>query len=303
MKSIYPDLLKKSPFILGTAQLGLTYGIANNSGKPSYEHVLKIIKSAWQNGIVGFDTATAYGDSEQLLGQAFSELGITDSVYVITKLRPEDISSTVGALEAIKASVARLKIFRLWSVLAHSEADYLKRQDQYDNVFLQLKRAGLTELTGVSVYSAEQANRCLISDQIDIVQMPLNAFDQRAVSEHAIELALQQNKMLLFRSIYLQGLLLLAPEDLPQNLKFAQPLLEEWQNLCQRFSLETRQAAYLIANSLRQGFPLIVGLETESQLLQNLELVRGTTPQKEFELATLKLCNKATEKLIDPSKW
>lgn len=303
MKNIYPESLKKSPFILGTAQLGLTYGVANSSGKPTYEHVLKMVKHAWSEGVVGFDTATAYGDAEQLLGQAFLELGITDRVYVVTKLSAQELNSKAAATEAIEASRKRLNIPRLWAVLGHNETDFRERKEHYETVFLYLKKAGLTELSGISVYSAKQANDCLNSKQVDIVQMPLNAFDQRALSENVIERALQQNKMLLFRSIYLQGLLLLTPEKLPPNLKFAQPFLEEWQSICQRFSLGHAQAAYLIANCSRHGFPLIIGLETDSQLQQNLKLASNYQPQKDFELAIVELSKKATGKLINPSMW
>ena len=53
--------------ILGTAQLGLDYGFTNNSGKPKLNKSLEIIKYALDNNINTFDTARAYGDSENIL--------------------------------------------------------------------------------------------------------------------------------------------------------------------------------------------------------------------------------------------
>ena len=56
--------------ILGTAQLGLDYGITNQNGKPSIETALDIIKTSLDNNITIFDTARGYGDSEKILGIA-----------------------------------------------------------------------------------------------------------------------------------------------------------------------------------------------------------------------------------------
>ena len=56
--------------VLGTAQLGLDYGITNTNGKPKLTQSLEIIKQALDNDINIFDTARAYGDSEYILGLA-----------------------------------------------------------------------------------------------------------------------------------------------------------------------------------------------------------------------------------------
>ena len=54
--------------ILGTAQLGLNYGITNTNLKPSLSQALSILNKAYNNKIYMFDTAQAYGDSESKLG-------------------------------------------------------------------------------------------------------------------------------------------------------------------------------------------------------------------------------------------
>ena len=47
--------------ILGTAQFGMDYGIANVSGKPKKKEVFGIIDHAWEKGVRRFDTAPSYG--------------------------------------------------------------------------------------------------------------------------------------------------------------------------------------------------------------------------------------------------
>ena len=48
--------------IIGTAQLGLTYGKTNLSGKPSDNLAKQIIKYAIENNIKTIDTAREYGN-------------------------------------------------------------------------------------------------------------------------------------------------------------------------------------------------------------------------------------------------
>ncbi|MDP6772559.1 MAG: aldo/keto reductase, partial [Anaerolineales bacterium] len=49
--------------VLGTAQFGMNYGIANSSGRIVQEEVSSILNFAWENGIKCLDTAAAYGAS------------------------------------------------------------------------------------------------------------------------------------------------------------------------------------------------------------------------------------------------
>ena len=71
----------KSKIAIGTAQIGMDYGIANNMGKPDLDEVKKIFDIASKNNIDTFDTALNYGDSEKIIGI----IGISES-KVITKL-------------------------------------------------------------------------------------------------------------------------------------------------------------------------------------------------------------------------
>ena len=54
--------------ILGTVELGMAYGINNTQGKPSLEKSFEVLDSAWDGGIRELDTASAYGDSEKIIG-------------------------------------------------------------------------------------------------------------------------------------------------------------------------------------------------------------------------------------------
>ena len=67
---IHSNCLDK--MIIGGAQFGMDYGIANKSGKPNIDVVGKIIKTAISNGSAFIDTAGNYGESEKIIGDILS---------------------------------------------------------------------------------------------------------------------------------------------------------------------------------------------------------------------------------------
>ena len=60
---------KVSQFVLGAAQLGMNYGVANKTGQPNEEESFAILDKAAKNGVTMIDTAQAYGNSERVIGQ------------------------------------------------------------------------------------------------------------------------------------------------------------------------------------------------------------------------------------------
>ena len=83
--------MNKNKLCLGTVQFGMEYGINNALGrKPKQEECYSILDEAIKNNILCFDTASGYGDAENILGsyEGFK----TSSVRIISKIRPIDIS-------------------------------------------------------------------------------------------------------------------------------------------------------------------------------------------------------------------
>ena len=77
--------------ILGTVELGMAYGINNTQGKPSLEKSFEVLDFAWDGGIRELDTASAYGDSEKIIGMYQSARNI--QFRVDTKL-PVELDTT-----------------------------------------------------------------------------------------------------------------------------------------------------------------------------------------------------------------
>jgi aryl-alcohol dehydrogenase-like predicted oxidoreductase len=284
----------------------MAYGIANSTGQPSIEDTTSILSLAHAANIYSFDTATSYGEAENRLGLAFRELRTTDRVKIMTKLSVQELGCLERAKIAAQASMSRLGVRRLSVVYAHSYSCIMDRDSRLltSKILATLKDEGYCEQAGISVYSAAEALHALDLDYIEVVQMPLNVLDRQAVNEKVIDFAIASEKTIFFRSIFLQGLLLMDVDSIPQRLAFAKPYLSKWTDICEQFAASKKFAAMQIAKQLARGMPLIIGCESQDQLRENIELHAQSTPTAaSLVAATAELSQAIPDNLSNPAKW
>src|SRR4051794_8710200 len=90
-----------SEFVLGTAQLGMNYGLVNRAGKPTKQAAVEMLKYAIAHGVTALDTARAYGEAECLMGEALT--GNSQSgIHVITKLELSGLGADASDSEVRK---------------------------------------------------------------------------------------------------------------------------------------------------------------------------------------------------------
>ena len=75
---------KISKMTLGTVQLGMNYGIANENGQPKEEQSMEMLGAALESGVNSLDTARAYGNSEDVLGHFLA--GVENKPFITTKV-------------------------------------------------------------------------------------------------------------------------------------------------------------------------------------------------------------------------
>jgi aryl-alcohol dehydrogenase-like predicted oxidoreductase len=191
----------KSKLILGTVQFGLDYGISNRIGKIPSKEAGKILDHAKASGVINIDTAASYGDSEKVIGECISKNPNLD-FRIISKL---DLKSKSG-VESLNASIERLGVPKLASILFHSYQDFHSNQDVVDQL-LQWKGEKFDSL-GVSVYSNEELALLADNEQVDLIQLPFNLLDNEKLRKKAIENCRSEGKEIHTRSAFLQGLFL-----------------------------------------------------------------------------------------------
>jgi aryl-alcohol dehydrogenase-like predicted oxidoreductase len=286
-----------SGLCLGTVQLGLQYGVANTKGQPSSEESNKILAAVTEKGINCFDTAIAYGNSEEVLGDFFRQK--EEKFYVITKISSQELHSDPDILQN---SLQRLHIKRIFAVLLH-DSILLDNSEEFSLKAGWIKEK-YTDYVGVSIYTDEEFSKAVLNPWVDIIQIPFNLFDQRAISLGWIEKAKANNKLLFIRSIFLQGLLLLDSKTAETKVPGSGVLLTQLDAIRDELQLARGELALsFVVNNVPEAV-IIFGSETRDQALQNIENFEQTCTLDSEMLNTLFTTFQATpESIYSPSRW
>ena len=117
---------------LGTVQLGKDYGINNTTGKPDIQAAHEILSLALKNGINSLDTASAYGDSEAVIGSFIKQSNETP--FIITKFftasPPESNEADIQKLEKDLVVSIPVSIVGVNGNLYYSQADNIRFQNE-----------------------------------------------------------------------------------------------------------------------------------------------------------------------------
>lgn len=295
-----------SQMMLGTVQFGMPYGIANQTGQPDYRDVVSIIDAAISGGVNCFDTAAAYGQSEEILGRVLKELGVGDKVTVVTKVRAlttEELESPRMGESAIKASIElslqRLQLDCLPIVLFHRECDA-----EFLDVLAKLRDQGKLRYFGVSCSNIPGAAEEFVhGGHASALQIPANIMDHRHLRSGVLADSITQNVALFIRSVYLQGLLLMAKETIPEKLRGILPERQRLTMIAEASGLSFPELALRYILSLRGITSVLTGVETREQVQQNLAMFSKGKLPKDIMAAIQQNAVELPELLITPSMW
>ncbi len=205
----------KNKIGIGTLQWGFKYGIANKKGKLSNKEIIKIKNIAEKNNINFIDTAHAYGNCEERIGNIDFK-----NFNLITKLPATKPGTNTQKWvdKSITNSLKKLKVESLYCMHVHN-TQYLLGQNG-TKIFKRLERAkkkGLIKKIGVSIYTVKELNDILKKFKIDLVLLPFNIFDQRTIKLKIFEKLKKLNIEIHARSVFLQGLLTMPLNEIPNK--------------------------------------------------------------------------------------
>ena len=277
-------LIKK--IAIGTVQFGLDYGISNRFGKTKENDIVSIFDYAIKQGIDTIDTAQAYGSSEEIIGKYHQ-----DKFKIVTKL---DFSflKYFSVEQLINESLKKLKVNQLYSVLYHS----FDRLGPYENVheeLLKLKKKGVIKKIGLSAYKQIEIEQYIEKfGKPDLIQIPYNFLD-KSLENLMIDLH-KKGVEIHSRSVFLQGLLLMNPNELDGYFGEIKPLLNDLQN---QFKNKNRLAGFLLSFVLQKSFidKVIVGVNNFHQFNFNLKNI--STDVISLSVPAL------SPKILNPNRW
>lgn len=291
-------------YIVGTAQIGVAYGISNILGQPCDEAVLSLIGSAAESGITSFDTAAAYGTSERRLGEAFTRLRLNRTVKVTSKGSIQGCHA--GQLEDIvRASLRYLGLNKLESWLLHREDEMRDWSASFCEEARRLTESGLVGSFGVSIYRPDAALSALYDGCFGAIQCPASPFDRRFLRSGKLEQFVKRGGRVTLRSVYLQGLCLMNPDDVPNGIEHGKSAVTLLRDFCAGHNVDRDEFClhYVLHRSTHLRAGIIVGCESAKQLVRNVAMFERPTLSPRLFEEWDQLWPEDLEPLIFPFAW
>ncbi len=287
---------------LGTAAMGLDYGTFVKNKKPSKKQSYQILTTAWKNGINCIDTAHNYGSAEKIIG-GWSKKKKKKPI-IITKLPSlNKISNSLieeKIEEKFSESCARLNVDSVFGYLIHDFQDI--RNPRVLKKLISLKEEKKIRHLGISVYEPDQIKEIININELDIYQTPYSIVDQRVKESGILDLCRRKNKIVLARSVFLQGILLLNKKNLPKRFYPLKNTLKKLESLSKDLGCTPSQLILHFVLSEPLISSVIIGIGKEEELVKNLE-IKNINFDKNIIKEIYKPKTRLPKSIIDPRAW
>ena len=287
-----------SKLILGTVQFGLDYGVNNTSGKPSKENIKSILDFGYNSGIQLLDTAEAYGDSQNKIGEYHNNS--TNKFNVITKFSYNTEGFSLNIIERVYNNLKILDVDKLYCYMFHSFDDFNKYFEKYRKDLLTLKRDGIINNIGVSLYSNDELESVLKFNEITLVQLPFNLLDNNNKRGNIIKKAKAKGIEIHTRSAFLQGLFFKNTNEFSVKIKPLEPYLNLLNDLCDEHYKMNDLALNYVCNQ-KNIDKVLIGVDNVQQLASNM-LSEKKMITKELT-NNIEVIDVKETKLLNPSNW
>ena len=214
--------LGRTGFEISVLSIG---GLYTSSLAGGVDETRKIVRRAIELGINAIDTAPAYADSEETVGQAIS--GLTDPLIITTKLggrpQPFDARDPQGLRESVNQSLELLGRDQIEILMIHEPdrpqqypwwTGYAPLEGPVLEVMDQLKAEGKIQFAGLAGTTVTEMDYLVKSNRFDVV---LTAFNYNILFREArstvVESALQQDMGIVLGSVMGQGFLTRRADD------------------------------------------------------------------------------------------
>ena len=266
-----------SKIALGSAQFGLNYGISNVNGMLTKHEVESIIALAVNRGVEFIDTAHSYGNSEEVLGEIIDNAFLANKFFINTKV--PKIPATMAAEAAsvfidgcINTSLNRLRSKQIYSVMLHDAGCLLgDNGGAIWKKLLEIKRSGVCRKIGISTYQVAEAQEVMAKYDIDIIQIPLNIFDQRFLREGMLSSLKRNGIEIHARSIFLQCLLLTPVSRLNNYFTPIFKKIFELQEEARKSCCSTSKICIDFVSNISEVDRIVVGVTSYQELAQILD--------------------------------
>ena len=285
----------KKKIIIGTAIYSNNYGI-NSNKKKNIKYLNSVFLTCYKMGFRNFDLAPSYGSVEKNFGKLFCK----KNIFISSKISKIKIKKNIYNIlnYNFNLTLKKLKKKKIDLLYVHNINDFFK----YSKVFLEfitnLKKIKKIKKIGFSLYETQELYKLLKFCKPDVVQVPLNIFNQSFLEKKILILKKKFNFKLYARSVFLQGVLLKKFDSLPENFKKFEDIFKKYYKFLKVKKISSLEAC--LNFSLNSFFDkVIVGVENSQDIIEINNLIKK---MKNKKLLFLNLKSNK-KKLIDPRKW
>jgi aryl-alcohol dehydrogenase-like predicted oxidoreductase len=284
------------PFVLGTAQLGSHYGITNSSGCPSDQNVTDLLDFSLKKGITLLDTAFAYGDSLERIERYYSQQK-SFQLNLINKFSVVDDFEKI--YEDLLKILKKTGLEKFYGILIHDPLNLSLSNEKHLLSFLKtLKEERIVDKVGVSIYAPRDLDNILDVYPIDLIQCPLNLFDQRLLELEILDDLRHRKIEVHARSLFLQGVLL--SDQLPQTLGALKPIWNEYRNAMGKIGLSPLSFILSWLKSLKGIDKWVIGVNGHKELAEILSKYDETSAISNYDWTVF---NVSHNPAVDPRTW
>lgn len=277
-------------FILGTANLGMKYGISNQ-GKLSEGDSQKIIIHALSRGIKTFDTAAQYGVAEELLGTVTCS---SPGVKVITKIPSRERYTFEYVSACLESSLIKLKQEKIYGLIFHDPDIHTK--DEIGDISKRLLELGKIEHLGFSGYTHDAVLTAKEKNPIwTIFEVPENILDGRLKNSKEISELAASDNLFFIRSVFLQGLLLMRTESMPTKFLEYKKIFDQLNDLAVRLDVTVLDLCLSYISKIQWSSGNIIAAASTTQLDEILDY---NEIREEFDFL-----QKLPNQVLDPRQW
>jgi aryl-alcohol dehydrogenase-like predicted oxidoreductase len=258
-----------SKIILGTVQLGMPYGLGpwSNTIMPESE-AFAILDAAWEIGITTLDTSPEYGMAEARIAK-YLAINPNKNFHIISKIKKIPIVD--GYVQScvenwfITCPFLRMTNCASLSLLLHQEADICR--EEVVGVLNSAVHKERLSGWGVSVYKSNIARVASNIDNCAMVQLPFSAMNQAFGRDGVIKLLSKQRKIVIARSVFLQGLMLKSEDAFDKLGKQDFEVLRRLMSCLHQRGVSIQDFAISLAIAENGVSNLVLGADTHEQVL------------------------------------
>lgn len=288
-------MIKK--IIIGTANFNLKYGINDFKFKKK-ELKFVLFKNLLKKKIDYFDTSFNYNLTNNFLKNFKFE-----NSKIITKFSLPKTKIDTYLKNFEKKIIEQRIIYKISSfeaILFHNVLDLKSMySEKILKILFELKKKGIVKKIGVSIYSPDDLKVVFSKFNPDIVQAPINIFDQRLLKSKWLKV-IKKNKILIqARSIFLQGSLvkdLSRSNRINMNIKMINKI-KKFHNWCNKKKISRVEACVIFIKNINFIDHIVVGIDSNKDLN---EILKALNKRRKINVEQFSTLN---QNLIDPRKW